>query len=220
LYEILSNPSLRLTDEDSLYSFICDHFELDLSWTILLDFVRFQYLQPSTVSHFATSLHDISEFLSPWTLRAMGDRLLSVRMSPGNRRRVESHGLRKEFRPNPESGLEGIIACLTRKHGGNVHDKEIVIITAKPPSGFGFGQPQGFGFGSTPRHPKFLADLESRTGYCSRCEPGQWICWDFKDLRVFPTHYAIKTCSGSLADHPPSWTCGGRPSGDISDREN
>jgi hypothetical protein len=26
-------------------------------------------------------------------------------------------------------------------------------------------------------------------------EPGQWICWDFRELRVRPTHYTIKSFS-------------------------
>jgi hypothetical protein len=45
----------------------------------------------------------------------------------------------------------------------------------------------------------------------SKDEPGQWVCWDFREIRVHPTHYTIETVwlkswvvAGSLDGE--SWT--------------
>jgi hypothetical protein len=73
--------------------------------------------------------------------------------------------------------LDGIISYLTKKHGGNVQEKGIVTITSK----------------SCPYNDlKNVADLTSDAKFCSKNEPGQWVCWDFGEMRVRPTHYTIK----------------------------
>jgi hypothetical protein len=36
-----------------------------------------------------------------------------------------------------------------------------------------------------------LVDFTSRSGFSSDDEPGQWVCWDFREMRVRPTHYAL-----------------------------
>jgi hypothetical protein len=78
----------------------------------------------------------------------------------------------------PES-RDGIISYLTLKHGGNVHDKGIVTITSKSVL-------------DDLRWPlRNVADLTSGSSFSSRDEPGQWICWNFHELRVRPTHYTL-----------------------------
>jgi hypothetical protein len=84
--------------------------------------------------------------------------------------------------PQPES-LEGIISFLTERHGGQVHEKGIVTITSK--STFREGENPEFG-------PSRVADLTSDSYFWSKNEPGQWICWDFHEMRARPTHYAIR----------------------------
>jgi hypothetical protein len=80
---------------------------------------------------------------------------------------------------NEEKSLEGIISHLTKKHGGNVHEKGIVTITSK----------------SIRNDPddvaKNAADLTSSVWFCSKDEPDQWLCWDFRGIRVRPTHYTL-----------------------------
>jgi cell division septation protein DedD len=78
--------------------------------------------------------------------------------------------------------LDGIISYLTTKRGGNVQEKGIVTISSK----------------SVRDHePKFalknVADLTSGSCFESKDEPGQWVCWDFREMRVRPTHYTIWT---------------------------
>jgi hypothetical protein len=78
--------------------------------------------------------------------------------------------------------LDGIISYLTKKHGGNVQEKGIVTITSRSVS-------------SDPKYPlKNVADLASDSAFWSDDEPGQWVCWDFREMRVHPTDYAIHAC--------------------------
>jgi uncharacterized coiled-coil protein SlyX len=79
-----------------------------------------------------------------------------------------------EFPLKAAKSLDGVISYLTRKHRGNVHDKGIVTITSK--SGSSLGN---------------VADLTSDSDFCSKDEPCQWICWDFHEMRVRPSHYTI-----------------------------
>jgi hypothetical protein len=79
-----------------------------------------------------------------------------------------------------ENSLDGIISHLTKKHGGNVHEKGIVTITSKSVND------------ENPRTDiKSLADLTSNALFCSENAPDQWVCWDFRDMRVCPTHYTL-----------------------------
>jgi hypothetical protein len=111
-----------------------------------------------------------------------------------------------EFPLKQARSRDGIISYLTKKHGGNVHDKGIVIITSKS---------------VVMDHPdcavRNIADLTSNSHFQSKDEPGQWICWDFNEMRVRPTHYTFDSVSlkwwvleGSLDGQ--AWTeIGGKP---------
>jgi hypothetical protein len=75
---------------------------------------------------------------------------------------------------------DGILSYLTKKHGGNVCQKFIVTITSKST----YDLPQC-------ARGTNLADLNADSYVWSKDEPGQWVCWDFRDMRVRPTHYTI-----------------------------
>jgi hypothetical protein len=84
-------------------------------------------------------------------------------------------------RANGAKSLNGIISHLTKKHGGNVQEKGIVTITSKS----GLEDPKNA--------LKNVADLTSQSLIGSENAPGQWVCWDFHEMRIHPTHYTIWT---------------------------
>jgi hypothetical protein len=91
--------------------------------------------------------------------------------------------LHRSFFPSAEGSLDGIIAYLSRESGGNVHDRTIVELTAKTVDG---------------SHPaKCAVDLKSDNYYESEDKPDQWICFNFKDRRVRPSHYSIHAHSSN-----------------------
>jgi hypothetical protein len=81
----------------------------------------------------------------------------------------------------PVVGLfEGIIAHLTKKHNGNVHDKGIVEITTSSLDG-----------GNPAHHGKNVVDY-SGVGHFGTAEDGSpWICFNFRSMRIILTHYTI-----------------------------
>jgi hypothetical protein len=62
----------------------------------------------------------------------------------------------------------------------NVHDKGIVTITSKSV----FSDPPVCA-------PRNVAHLTEDSGFLSKNAQPQWIGWDFRELRVRPTHYTI-----------------------------
>jgi hypothetical protein len=109
------------------------------------------------------------------------------------------------FRP-----LDGILSHLSRKYGGNVHDKGIVTITSSSI------------YGDDPQYsPTNLAGPSSL--YCddpygfapnqhfsSNDAVNQWVQWDFHDMRVNPTEYCIQSHgSARNGSHLRSWVIEG-----------
>jgi hypothetical protein len=90
-----------------------------------------------------------------------------------------------EFPLRAAKSLDGIILYLIRKHRGNVHEKGIVAITSKSV------------FSDNPMFAvRNVADLtDSDSHFTSQDEPDQWVCWDFHELRVRPTHYTLESIS-------------------------
>jgi hypothetical protein len=101
---------------------------------------------------------------------------------------------------------DGIIAHLTRECGGNVDDRHVVDVT----SGSFEKETEGVNSGA-----KNAADLETDSWFRSAYRWGtediphtrnNWLCYDFKERRIVPTHYAIRTYGGGPGgDHLKSW---------------
>jgi hypothetical protein len=93
------------------------------------------------------------------------------------------------------------------KCGGDVHDKGLVEITASSV------------WNNNPRSaPGNAAGLESNSCFESKDTPDQWISWDFKALRIDPTHYSIRasrwgSCYFTQVGHLKSWAVEGSDDG-------
>jgi hypothetical protein len=111
----------------------------------------------------------------------------------------------------------GIIAHLTRNCGGNVHNRNVVQVTSgsfeKETHG---ANPHSGAYNNEPDHAaKNAVDLETRSCFISACRTKEediphtrnnWICSDFKEKRIVPTHYTIRTHRGNPGTaHLKSW---------------
>jgi hypothetical protein len=108
-----------------------------------------------------------------------------------------------------------MIAHLTRECGGNVHDRHVVDVTcgsfekeihgANPHSGAYDNKSEWAA--------KNAADLETDSYFYSAYRYGyiphtrnNWICYNFKERRIVPTHYTIRTNrDGPGNPHLKSW---------------
>jgi hypothetical protein len=97
------------------------------------------------------------------------------------------------FRPN---SLDGVFKHLSDRFGGNPHLCGIVNVTASSVYDDKSHNPENV-FESN--HEKSYISASGRPSY------NEWICVDFKKMRVKPTHYAIQSCRHGWAGNPRSW---------------
>jgi hypothetical protein len=173
--QILSRDCLQIESEDSLLDIILSRLERDGNGEELLEFVRFEFLASNGIDRFISwscehfdSLHVT---ISVWKCVT---KRLSLNVTPGY---VDSRLPARSFVPTPGSPLNGIIAFLTKEHGGNVEDRGIVSISSSSVSGR--------------LSPKNAADLGQQNYFHSLGQPNQWLSYDFKTRRVKITHYSI-----------------------------
>jgi hypothetical protein len=128
----------------------------------------------------------------------------------------------KQFPPSMKKGEQfdvpdGIIAHLTRECGGNVHDCHMVEVTSgsfeKETCG---ANPHSGAFDNNPEFAtKNAADLETDSRFWSAYRESfediphmknNWVCYNFKERKIVPTHYAIRTNrNGPDLSHLKSW---------------
>jgi hypothetical protein len=195
---IFSNKSLCISSEDSLFDFIaCRGFE---EFFELFEFVRFEFLSVDRIREFCDKSKDVTLekdlSLNSFVWRQLCDRLiLPVDLSGVSRESSRYSPRLIEFKSS--SPLSGIISYLTLKHGGNVSDKNIVTVTASSCCGSGSSY-----------MAKNAADLTVDSFSFSTNEENSWLCYDFKDMRIKPTHYSVRSRynGGSAGDwYPKNW---------------
>jgi hypothetical protein len=180
LCQILSHQSLQLENEDSLYNFIRSHLESNPTYISLLEFIRFEFLTCETTKNFILwSFEHFEEISGSFSLWKSISGRLSQEVHPEAISRYLGHVIC--FKSN--SPLNGIIAYLSSSHGGNVSDRDIISVSAS--SVYSSNQ------------AKNAADLQSTNCFHSTNNPNQWLCYDFKDRRVQPTHYSIHAYSSN-----------------------
>jgi hypothetical protein len=210
LERILTSKWLRLQDEDSLLTFLCSLDSENIP--ALLRYLRAECLSADGMALLLDrlSLPIYDRFI--WDSLC---RRLRLRRRPGDcstaAARIAGQSTSKqaksvtsptgdlEFPFSGDKSLDGIISYLTKKHGGNVHEKGIVTITSK-------SQDYGYNFPL-----KTIADLGSRFYFCSGFGAHPWVCWDFREVRVRLSQYTVVCCTlkswvveGSLDGE--SWT--------------
>jgi hypothetical protein len=122
LTEILTNPSLKLKSEDSLFRYRSDCISKDPEFFRFLEDLRFEYLSSDAISGCFELVIDSFERLTIGLWLKLKSRLI-LPVTPGTMRdRVLSVLL--EFPPTVS--LQGIIAYLTAQCGGNAHEHNVV----------------------------------------------------------------------------------------------
>jgi hypothetical protein len=177
--KIVSSHMLCLETEDSLLDFILS-FDSESAVHLLVRYLHCEYLSCERMNMLLDrwSISDIDPFLWSSLCRRLGVSMV----------RVVGSLTQIDIPMDARNSFDGIISYLTKKHGGNVQEKEIITMTSKS----GYRDPR-----STSEFAlKGIADLTSDSSFFSEQGPGQWICWDFCQMRVRLTHYAI--CTSAL----------------------
>jgi hypothetical protein len=175
LFHILSHESLRISSEEALYDYVYSRALLHSECFGLFQFVRFEYLSTDYISRFVSMSCENFDLVDLRIWCVICERLILRVLPPGANPRAREN----VFPMVASDPLNGIIAYLTRKHSGNVRDKEVISISSKSES--------------SDDPVRNALDLRPEVFFWSRDEPDQWICWDFHEMRVRPTHYSIRS---------------------------
>jgi hypothetical protein len=121
---------------------------------------------------------------------------------------------RRFLQPGKDLQEEGIISYLGHKYGGNIIDKGIInvktsSITTSDQRAQEIGMMHLYDHsGSMSANPDYAADFDSsipefrpanlafpkgELGFRSDNLPNQWVLWNFKDYRVIPMRYSIRS---------------------------
>ena len=198
---LLCHPSLKVHDEDSVYKFVRSGCAKDAKFASLFEFVYFEYLSKEMIEDFVSFASDqLLDCLNSAIWSRIGRHLVVTSPLQGDPRSplLDTPKLpRKKFIAHDSNLLDGIIAHLTRKCGGNVHENKVVEVTTSSTDGQEY-------------HPWSIADLGTYERSRSEDKPGQWICYDFKEKRVAPSSYTVRTWDyGEGSCHLKSWVLQG-----------
>jgi hypothetical protein len=222
LYEIIGHGSLRIESEDSLYDFIRRGTKINPEMFCLLEFVRFEYCSTHVMDDFFDLLWENSYEVnaSMWATHRVRLVVPNINIDKGQVKQfpplVKKGKVKDIFGREVEIDVpDGIIAHLTRECGGNVHDHLVVEVTS--------GSFEKEALGANPHSrayankldgaAKNAADLETISCFLSpyrkseediRHTGNNWICYDFNERRIVPTHLTIRT-HGPGGAHPKSW---------------
>jgi hypothetical protein len=218
LYEIISHGSLRVESEDSLYNLSHKGIETNRKMFGLLEFVRFEYCSTDVMNDFFDLLSEDCYEINASMWGSLRARLVLPNMTKRQFPPSVKKGKIQVSRQEVEIDVpDGIIAHRTRECGGNVHDHSVVNVTSgsfeKETCG---ANPHSGAYGSCPHSAaKNAADLETNSCFISAFRRKEediphmrnnWVCYDFKERGIVPTHYAIRAFSCDPGDqHLKSW---------------
>jgi hypothetical protein len=90
---------------------------------------------------------------------------------------------------------DGILSFLNKAYSGNVHDRGTIRAFAECPFDTGGNNA-----------PRNVVDVGTDTYFLSKNEVNQNIGYYFNNLRVTPTHYALRSCGEKVGgQHPQTW---------------
>jgi hypothetical protein len=173
---VLAHPSIVLASEDALYDCIAERIRHNPEEFDLFEHLRFEFLSVDRITAFIDcSRQNFDHFTLPlW--EGLCGRLMYQIVPQSLDKRVRHHAIQFQA----DRPLDGVIAYLAAKCGGNVHVRDVVEITANRRYNTNMSYAE-----------QNVADFGTPSLFHSANEPNQWICYNFKDMSVIPTYYSI-----------------------------
>ncbi|KAK8834278.1 hypothetical protein M9Y10_026262 [Tritrichomonas musculus] len=201
LMSILKNDHLLLKNEDQLLKFANDMHSKSSIYSILYETVLFLNVSEEMMKEFVMlyNINDIS--IEIW--RNLSKRLYNEKSDSNVKNRYT--GSQKKgtvFEYTDEKLLKGIFNYFQEKTGGQI-DKEIGFTSSSVASNNESYQP---------RNVAVFNDKDKF--FYSGGQRNDWICFDFREHRVIPTHYTVRSYETHPNNiHPKSWVVEGSEDG-------
>ena len=208
IFRIINNKKLRLKTEDQLLKFINAMYSENSEYSILYETVLFDNVTTQSIQEFI-SIYDIND-ISQTTWNQLSKRLESeIKNKSCDQKRIEIKKSRNKrymklqtsdqiFEYTKGNEFNGIINFLRIKSNDQIN-KEINFSSSSVISN------------NTNRHPHVVSIYDDQMKYFhSNAEENGWICFDFKDKKVIPTDYTIRSFPYvPNCFHPRSWVIEG-----------
>ena len=193
LSKIVSNDQIRLNSEDQLLKFINDLYRNDNKYSFLYENVLFENVSSETMKDF-TATYD-SRDMSRETWLHLSKRLekdIKDERTDNGQRYTQKSG--KQFYASEQNKFNGIINYLREKSNGQIENE--INFNASSNSN-----------NSENYKPKVVTQFENDNNYFyTDGEQNAWLCLEFREHRIIPTDYTIRSWNYSQNDcHPRSW---------------
>lgn len=190
LESIIENPNLQLESEDQLISFINKLYLSDSKFSHFYEYVNFLNVTSKKMKEFL-KIYDINDINNKiW--EKISDRLYQPLLkTTENMNKTVTRYLKHDFLYENQD-FKGIINYFRHKTNGRIENE--ILITAS--SNYGT---------DLPINVSLFDDINKV--FQSGDQPNAWICFDFKEKRVVPFNYSIRSYYhySKNAHHPKNW---------------
>jgi hypothetical protein len=196
LSAIIAHPSLTLKSEDSLCEIILTSWERDPAFASLFEFVRFEFVSVEVMNEVIEYLSNCFDYVT-WPVWRQLSRRLALAVSPGsvNGREFVEDIL---FPFSLTSPFEGIFSYLVKDMDSGCNP-DLIAITSR-----------SLYMNDLKYSPTNTIGLGKGTLFVSKPGPSQWVCYDFRNLRVKVSAYSLRTASNASGDaHLRNWVIEG-----------
>ena len=207
LMRIIQNDQLRLKNEDQLLKFINSLYSKNSDYSILYETVLFSNVTSDTMREFV-SLFNVND-ISYGTWKELSERLCcEIHKNDENKREKTRYTEEVKndtgviFEYTEDKLYKGIFNYIQTQTGGKIEDEVNFTCSSLSNSSY---------------HPLYVAIFGNQyETFRAKDEQGGWICFDFKDHRVVPTHYTIRSRNwGKNINHPKSWVIEGSVDNEV-----
>lgn len=211
LFSIITNESLTIESEDSLFDFIIQLFnnhekeeKAEINLISFLEQVHFENLSEEKLSRFLDNFNPNEMTVALWSKLRPCIHCYNTDRLNNSRYIFKIKSI--EYDGKISNSLNGIIDYLTNESGGNVSDNGTVKVTSISEQSF--------------YQAKNVVDLyNAGNGFISNNVGNVWLKYDFIEKKICPTCYTIKSRHNSDAHHPRSWVIEGSNTDEESDWE-
>jgi hypothetical protein len=190
---ILSHSNLIVLSDDWLCAFVSELVDNDISFFSLYEQIRFEYLSTDSMSKFVEICGRNLDLISFPLWNHLSLRLL-LPSPDSNVSELHRDGDVINFPFHWQAPLSGIIAHLDKGNGWKAVDGPIAVTSSEC---------------YTPAEYVIHRD-HPECAFCSVNHPDQWICFDFKERRVKPTHYTLNFAKAGWYGDMDTWVLEGR----------
>lgn len=179
--QVLSNSKLKLKSEDQLLNIVNFLYKKNQEYSYLYKYVSFVNITKNKMKEFI-EIFDYNE-LDGEIWNSISKRLLKDDKNEKENERYEekvnNKGITISF--NGDNEFEGIIDYFRKKTNDNIINE--MLITASS-------------IGNSSYPIKNLLNKDTNRKFLTQNTPNSWICFDFKNKKISPTHYSIQTHCG------------------------